>query len=205
MLAFKSLARNLEVVVSPDTNFKLPQEPVHEILRMLLHFWYILELSGWKTILCHSSLWPEVIFSALNLNSKSIHQPVMQALYGFESACLTSTDLLKVLKVFLMSCGCYLDNLLLSVKSYLVQMECHSDGGGSNRPANIFDLKLGFFWVCACNLLIITLTQTFFSLHFLLWLLEWELWYFGYLWRCLDSLFRWGWSNRLMCPSRHWL
>ena len=40
MLAFKSLARNLEVVVSPDTNFKLPQEPVHEILRMLSHFWY---------------------------------------------------------------------------------------------------------------------------------------------------------------------
>ena len=164
----------------------------------------ILELSGWKSILYYSSLWPQVIFSGLALNSESMLQLVIQALYGFESACLTSTYLLKVLKVFvLMSCGCYPNSLLLSLKSYLVHMECHSDGGRCNRPANIFDLKLGFFWVCVWNLLIITLTQTFFSLHFLLWLLEWKLWYFEYLWRCLDSLFRRGWNNRLMCPSRH--
>jgi hypothetical protein len=32
MLAFKSIARNLEVVVSPDTNFNSLQERVHEIL-----------------------------------------------------------------------------------------------------------------------------------------------------------------------------
>jgi hypothetical protein len=46
-------------------------------------------------------LWPQVIFSGLDLNSKSLLQPVMQALYGFESARLTSTYLLKVLSFFL--------------------------------------------------------------------------------------------------------
>lgn len=92
MLAFKSIARNLEVVVSPDTNFNSLQERVHGILWILLHFWYF-GIVGWNSILCHSSLWPQVIFSGLDLNSKSMLQPVMQALYGFESARLTSTCL----------------------------------------------------------------------------------------------------------------